>query len=104
MLADELNRASPRTQSALLECMQERQVTVDGVARPLAAPVLRDRDAEPDRAGRHLPAAEAQLDRFALRLALGYPEAGAEARMLADQTAPEGSPLETLAPSRMRPS
>ena len=97
VLADELNRASPRTQSALLECMQERQVTVDGVARPLAAPFFVIATQNPIEQDGTFPLPEAQLDRFALRLALGYPEPGAEARMLADQTAPEGSPLETLA-------
>jgi MoxR-like ATPase len=97
VLADELNRASPRTQSALLECMQERQVTVDGVARPLAAPFFVIATQNPIEQDGTFPLPEAQLDRFALRLALGYPEAGAEARMLADQTAPEGSPLDTLA-------
>ena len=96
VLADELNRASPRTQSALLECMQERQVTVDGVARPLAAPFFVIATQNPIEQDGTFPLPEAQLDRFALRLALGYPEPGAEARMLADQTAPEGSPLETL--------
>ena len=100
VLADEINRASPRTQSALLECMQERQVTVDGVAAPLAAPFLVIATQNPIEQDGTFPLPEAQLDRFALRLALGYPEAGAEARMLADQTAPEGSPLETLARGR----
>ena len=104
VLADELNRASPRTQSALLECMQERQVTVDGVARPLAAPFFVIATQNPIEQDGTFPLPEAQLDRFALRLALGYPEPGAEARMLADQTAPEGSPLETLAQSRTLPS
>ena len=98
VLADELNRASPRTQSSLLECMQERQVTVDGVARPLAAPFFVIATQNPIEQDGTFPLPEAQLDRFALRLALGYPEPGAEARMLADQTAPAGSPLETLAP------
>jgi MoxR-like ATPase len=97
VLADELNRGSPRTQSALLECMQERQVTVDGVARPLAAPFFVVATQNPIEQDGTFPLPEAQLDRFALRLALGYPEAGAEARMLADQTAPDGSPLDTLA-------
>jgi MoxR-like ATPase len=97
VLADELNRASPRTQSALLECMQERQVTVDGVARPLAAPFFVIATQNPIEQDGTFPLPEAQLDRFALRLALGYPRPGDEARMLADQTAPEGSPLETLA-------
>ena len=57
LLVDEINRASPKTQSALLECMQENQVTVDGVSHPLRAPVHGDRDPEPDRVRGHLPAA-----------------------------------------------
>ena len=57
VVGDEINRASPKTQSALLECMEERQVTVDGVTYELEVPVHGDRDAEPDRDGRHLPAA-----------------------------------------------
>ena len=57
VLGDEINRASPKTQSALLEAMEEHQVTVDGSTYPLATPVHGGRDAEPDRDGRHLPAA-----------------------------------------------
>ena len=57
VVGDEINRASPKTQSALLECMEERQVTVDGMTYELADAVHGDRDAEPDRDGRHLPAA-----------------------------------------------
>src|SRR5664279_1305725 len=89
VLADELNRASPRTQSALLECMQERQVTVDGATRALAAPFFLVATQNPIEQDGTFPLPEAQLDRFALRLALGYPEPGDEARMLADQTALE---------------
>src|SRR3954447_26359964 len=80
VLADELNRASPRTQSALLECMQERQVTVDGIARPLAAPFFVIATQNPIEQDGTFPLPEAQLDRFALRLALGYPDPDAEAR------------------------
>ncbi len=76
VLADELNRASPRTQSALLESMQERQVTVDGVARPLAAPFFVIATQNPIEQDGTFPLPEAQLDRFALRLALGYPDPG----------------------------
>ena len=98
VLADEINRASPRTQSALLECMQERQVTVDGVARPARGAVLRDRDAEPDRAGRHVPAARGAarpLRAAALARLPGPGRRGAHARR---PDGAEGSPLETLAP------
>ena len=57
LLADEINRTPPKTQAALLEAMQERQVTIDGEPRPLPDPFLVDRDAEPDRVRGHLPAA-----------------------------------------------
>ena len=57
LLVDEINRASPKTQAALLECMQENQVTIDGVTYPLERPFMVHRDAEPDRVRGHLPAA-----------------------------------------------
>ena len=68
MLADEINRASPKTQSALLEAMQERQITFGNDAYALASAVLRHRDAEPDRDEGTYPLPEAQLDRFLLKL------------------------------------
>ena len=98
VLADELNRASPRTQSALLECMQERQVTVDGLARPLAAPFFVIATQNPIEQDGTFPLPEAQLDRFALRLALGYPDRPPRRACWPTRPRPAGSPLETLAP------
>jgi MoxR-like ATPase len=85
VLADEINRASPKTQSALLEAMEERQVTVDGVSRPLAPPFMVIATQNPvDQEGTYrLP--ESQLDRFLLRIAIGYPDRAAEIQMLDDQ-------------------
>src|SRR5512135_2105283 len=73
LLADEINRATPRTQSALLEAMQERQVTVDGVTRPLPRPFLVMATQNPIEYEGTFPLPEAQLDRFLMRLAVGYP-------------------------------
>ncbi|NIP44042.1 MAG: AAA domain-containing protein [Aliifodinibius sp.] len=74
LLADEINRATPRTQSALLEAMQEQQVTVDGVTRPLPRPFIVLATQNPIEYEGTFPLPEAQLDRFLLRLALGYPQ------------------------------
>jgi MoxR-like ATPase len=73
LLADEINRATPRTQSSLLECMGERQVSVDGVTRPLARPFLVLATQNPVEYEGTFPLPEAQLDRFLLRLRMGYP-------------------------------
>lgn len=73
VLADEINRAGPRTQAALLEAMEERQVTVDGVTRPLAYPFLVLATQNPVELEGTFPLPEAQLDRFLLRVAMGYP-------------------------------
>jgi MoxR-like ATPase len=81
-LADEINRATPRTQAALLEAMQERQVTVDGVTRPLAPPFLVLATQNPIEYEGTFPLPEAQLDRFLMRLSLGYPEADEEGQIL----------------------
>jgi MoxR-like ATPase len=83
VLVDEVNRASPKTQSGLLECMQERRVTVDGQAHELARPFLVIATQNPVEYEGTYPLPEAQLDRFMVRLALGYPGAGEEAEMLA---------------------
>ncbi len=82
LLADEINRAIPRTQSALLEAMEERQVTVDGQTHPLPSPflVLATENPVESESTFRLPAA--QMDRFLVRLSLGYPEAEEEQRML----------------------
>jgi MoxR-like ATPase len=83
VLVDEVNRASPKTQSGLLECMQERRVTVDGVSHTLAQPFLVIATQNPVEYEGTYPLPEAQLDRFMVRLSLGYPEAPEEADMLA---------------------
>ena len=71
LLADEINRATPRTQSALLECMEERQVTLDGVTRPLPSPFLVIATQNPIETQGTFPLPEAQLDRFLMKLSLG---------------------------------
>jgi len=86
LLVDEINRASPKTQSALLECMQENQVTVDGVSYPLQRPFMVMATQNPIEYEGTYPLPEAQLDRFTMRIALGYPPLGEEARMLGEQT------------------
>ncbi len=82
LLADEVNRATPRTQSALLECMGERQVTVDGVTRPLPRPFIVLATQNPIEYEGTFPLPEAQLDRFLIKLRLGYLPAEAEGQML----------------------
>jgi len=82
LLADEINRATPRTQSALLECMGEGQVTVDGVTRPLSRPFLVLATQNPIEYEGTFPLPEAQLDRFLLKLAVGYPSPPDEGQML----------------------
>ena len=84
VLVDEVNRASPKTQSGLLECMQERQVTVDNQVHQLAAPFLVIATQNPVEYEGTYPLPEAQLDRFMMRLALGYPDSSDEASMLAE--------------------
>ncbi|MBI4337482.1 MAG: AAA family ATPase, partial [Chloroflexi bacterium] len=73
VLADEINRATPKTQSALLECMEERQVTVDGVTYSMARPFMVLATQNPIEYEGTFPLPEAQLDRFLLRITLGYP-------------------------------
>ena len=85
VLADEINRATPKTQSALLEAMEERQVTVDGVTYPMANPFLVLATQNPIEYEGTFPLPEAQLDRFLIRLALGYPDRDAEMRILDEQ-------------------
>jgi MoxR-like ATPase len=82
VLADEINRATPRTQSALLEAMQERQVTVDGVTRPLPRPFLVMATQNPVELEGTFPLPEAQIDRFLLRIAIGYPSQAEENAIL----------------------
>ncbi len=82
LLADEINRATPRTQSALLEAMQEQQVTVDGITRKLPRPFLVLATQNPIEFEGTFPLPEAQLDRFLMRLSLGYPAAQDERQIL----------------------
>jgi MoxR-like ATPase len=82
ILADEINRATPRTQSALLEAMQERQVTADGVTRPLPRPFLVLATQNPVELEGTFPLPEAQIDRFFLRAAIGYPSQAQENAIL----------------------
>jgi MoxR-like ATPase len=85
VLSDEINRATPKTQAALLEAMEERQVTVDGVTRPLSRPFLVLATQNPIEYEGTFPLPEAQLDRFMLRLRLGYPTGSDEVTMLDSQ-------------------
>jgi len=94
LLVDEVNRASPKTQAALLECMEERQVSVDGVTYPLEPPFMVMATQNPIEYEGTYPLPEAQLDRFTMRLSLGYPTLAEEARMLDEQTSEP--PLESL--------
>jgi MoxR-like ATPase len=96
LLVDEINRASPKTQAALLECMQENQVTVDGVSYELGAPFMVVATQNPIEYEGTYPLPEAQLDRFTLRVAIGYPPLPDEARMLTEQTS--DPPLDSLQP------
>ncbi len=82
LLADEINRATPRTQSALLEAMQEQQVTVDGVSRPLPRPFLVLATQNPIEYEGTFPLPEAQLDRFLMRLSMGYLSTAQERQLL----------------------
>jgi MoxR-like ATPase len=87
VLVDEINRASPKTQSGLLECMQERHVTVDVHTHELAAPFLVVATQNPVEYEGTYPLPEAQLDRFMVRVSLGYPDADHEVEMLAEHAA-----------------
>lgn len=97
LLADEINRTSPKTQSSLLEVMEEGQVTVDGVTRPLPRPFMVLATQNPiDFVGTY-PLPEAQMDRFFLRIAIGYPSIEEEMDVLERYSGQE-SPLKTLSP------
>ncbi|HVE38831.1 MAG TPA: AAA family ATPase [Planctomycetota bacterium] len=96
LLADEINRATPRTQSALLEAMEERQVTVDGTSHPLPDPFFLIATQNPIELAGTFPLPEAQLDRFLLRLSLGYPDEATEVDMMAAQK--ERHPIDSLQP------
>ena len=96
LLADEINRATPRTQSALLEAMQERQVTVGNVTHPLPAPFLVLATQNPIEYEGTFPLPEAQLDRFLMRLSLGYPETQDEIQILRNQR--KRHPIDVIEP------
>jgi MoxR-like ATPase len=96
VVADEINRASPKTQSALLECMEERQVTVDGVSYELARPFLVMATQNPIEMEGTYPLPEAQRDRFTARVSMGYPDRDAEMAMLDERATAD--PLTSLAP------
>ena len=94
VLADEINRATPRTQSALLEAMSDRQVSMDGQSRPLGPPFFVLATQNPYEFEGTYPLPESQLDRFLMRLRLGYPDRAAESAILAGHRA--GEPVDTL--------
>jgi MoxR-like ATPase len=96
LLVDEINRASPKTQSALLECMQEQQVTVDGVSYQLPPPFMVMATQNPIEYEGTYPLPEAELDRFTMRIAIGYPPLADEAAMLTEQTS--DTPIDRLQP------
>jgi len=96
VLADEVNRATPKTQAALLEAMEERQVTVDGVTHPLPRPFMVLATQNPIEYEGTFPLPEAQLDRFLLRVRMGYPSASEEMKILGGQQLRH--PIETLKP------
>ncbi len=96
VLGDEINRAGPKTQAALLEAMEERQVTVDGVTRPLAPPFIVIATQNPIEHEGTYPLPEAQLDRFMMRLGMGYPSRAKELEML--DTHGEHSTFDELTP------
>ncbi|HNY32218.1 MAG TPA: MoxR family ATPase [Fibrobacteria bacterium] len=96
LLADEINRASPRTQSALLEAMEERQVSLDGRSHALPSPFLVLATQNPVEFHGVFPLPEAQLDRFLLKLVLGYPDETTERRILTDHR--DGRPLDQMVP------
>jgi MoxR-like ATPase len=96
VLADEINRATPRTQSALLEAMSERQVSLDGATRPLGPPFVVVATQNPFEFEGTYPLPESQLDRFLMRLRIGYPARPEEKRILAEHRA--GEPVDALQP------
>ena len=96
LIADEINRTTPRTQSALLECMQERQTTVDGVTYPLPEPFFVLATQNPLESQGTFPLPEAQIDRFLMKLSLGYPARSAELAILEEYNG--ATPLESLQP------
>jgi len=98
LLADELNRATPRTQSALLECMGEGQVSIDGMTYSLEQPFFVIATENPIEAKGTFPLPEAQLDRFMIRLSLGYPDKSAEEEMARRYLVDSSTPLDCVTP------
>jgi MoxR-like ATPase len=96
VLADEINRATPRTQSALLEAMSERQVSVDGTTHPLPRPFMVIATQNPVEFEGTYPLPESQLDRFLLRIPMGYPPREVELQVLTSHR--QGEPVDTLCP------
>jgi MoxR-like ATPase len=96
LLADEINRATPRTQSAFLEAMEERQVSLDGTTHALPSPFFLIATQNPIEMAGTFPLPEAQLDRFLVRVFLGYPDDATEARIMKAQR--ESHPIDALAP------
>jgi MoxR-like ATPase len=101
VVGDEINRASPKTQSALLECMEERHVTVDGTTYQLESPFMVIATQNPVEMEGTYPLPEAQRDRFTARISIGYPTAAAEMEML--DTHGSSSPLDQLEPAATAP-
>jgi MoxR-like ATPase len=97
VLADEINRTTPRTQSALLEAMSEHQVTVDGQTYPLPQPFMVIATQNPPEFAGIYPLPESQLDRFLLRIAVGYPDRAREMEILASHR--DGEPVDGLQPA-----
>ena len=95
LLADEINRATPRTQSALFEAMAERQVTIDGASRPLSPTFFVVATQNPVESHGAYPLPEAQLDRFAMKLRIGYPDRASELNMLASRVGRDAAAGET---------
>ena len=98
LLADEINRATPRTQSALLECMGEGHVSIDGVTYPLEQPFFVIATENPVESKGTFPLPEAQLDRFMIRISLGYPDNTAEEDMVKKYLNDFSAPVDELAP------
>src|SRR5262245_42741619 len=96
ILADEINRATPRTQSALLEAMSDRQVSVDGISHPLESPFIVMATQNPYEFEGTYPLPENQVDRFTLRLHIGYPDRNAEKEVMTQHR--QGEPVEKLTP------
>lgn len=97
VLADEINRATPKSQSALLEAMEERQVTIDGESRPLPEPFFVIATQNPETQGGTFPLPESQLDRFLMKIGLGYPDPKAERELMQGES--RRDVLERLQPS-----